>query len=158
LITFQAFADQDEGNGSAQVPAARCLVAIGRVSARTGLDNQAAASFHKALARSERFVKGSTATPDLRQVAAEAYAGLGNLASARGANSALPADLRISEWNEGRSYYLQSVGLWKSIGKPVTNAPGDGYTDSFTRVAARIVDCDKQLARLRGLSASTQRP
>jgi tetratricopeptide (TPR) repeat protein len=145
LAVYQAQAEQNPGNAMAQMQVARGHLPVARLSARIGLRDQAEANFQKALDLAGKYAEAGAARPGTQQVAAEASAGLGNIASARGSDSAQPMAQRISQLNAARSYYLKSLGLWQSIGRPGTTAPG-------------IADCNRQLARIERTIASLQNP
>jgi serine/threonine protein kinase len=151
-------AGQDPGDASTQVQVevARNHLAVARLSAKMGLNDQAAASFHKALDLSAAYARGSWAKLKAQEVAAEAYSGLGNIASARGSNAALPIAQRIDELNAARSHYQKSLGLWQSIIKPDTVSSGSGADPK--RLAGQIAGCDRQLTRLRRTIASPPGP
>lgn len=83
-----------------------------------------------------------------QEVAAKACLGLGNIASASGSNPALPTAQRISALNAARSFYQKSLDVRRSISKPVTAASTSDDGADPNRLAKRIAECDRKLARL----------
>ena len=79
---------------------------------------------------------------------AQAYAGLGSLANARGSNLALPVAERINGLTAARSYYRKSLGLRRSVNKPATSPTGSMDESEAKRLTVRIAECERQLAQL----------
>ena len=156
LIAFQRRARENAGNPHAQMEAARCHLSVARLSARVGLPDQAAANFEKALGIDENHLEERQERPQAQQVAAEAYAGLGNIANARGSNLALPPAERMDGFQAARSYYRKSLDLRQSVNKSAPPSGGVAESDA-KRLTARIAECDRQLARLNGGGTSQGR-
>jgi len=157
-VQSQAQAPDNLGNAAVQLRVARSHLPVARLSAKVGLSDQAAASLQKALGICENYLEGGQSRLEALEVAAEAYAGLGDLANARGSSLALPIAERIKGFDSARSCYRKGLGLRQSMGNPGASPAGSNHAIDPKRLTARIAECNRQLARLHRAGTAPQEP
>jgi eukaryotic-like serine/threonine-protein kinase len=130
---------------------ARCDLAmveakIGDALLKMDKEQEAAAHYAKALETAKLSVSVEHNDVPALYAAAEAYAGVGNLASLQARKTAKNT-ARYKLWNDACVSYEKSLSTWTQISKP-SRVSGNGYLASDPKtIALRLADCRAQLYR-----------
>jgi tetratricopeptide (TPR) repeat protein/tRNA A-37 threonylcarbamoyl transferase component Bud32 len=126
-----------------------CDVKLGEAAARAGRDRTAAEYFHETLTIAEPLI--STEPPDLDALyaVADAYSGLGDLASRSARQSDGGAARRKSRWIEARDWYQRSLQTWDRIEHPSHTSPNSFQVGDPEDVRRKITTTQAALASVR---------
>jgi eukaryotic-like serine/threonine-protein kinase len=133
---------KDESNfDDARCDAAMVQTKIGNMFVRLGNLKEAKIEYIKALEKSRlTFSLEHMDTPSL-YAAAEAYAGMGDVAAAR-ARQTSEKGRRDQLLQEARTAYHKSLDVWKHIPGPARYGPNDYLARDPAEVAQRLAECE----------------
>jgi tetratricopeptide (TPR) repeat protein len=132
--------------GDNRTESAACDVKLAEAETVAGRDPAAGDYFRRALAVVEPLIAKADADLDALYVAADAYAGLGELSMKRAQRRGETAAQRKSNWTESRSWYSQSLKTWRRIEHPNSAAPNSFQVGDPTVVAKKLKMTEAALA------------
>lgn len=126
---------------------ATSYVKLGDALAKSGDLNQAAVAYQKAVDITNPLISSERMDVPALYPAADAYAGLGNVAMIQARTTRAPGE-SVRLWTDARNSYEKSMEIWRRIPNPsrissLGFAAGDPH-----EVTARLSECDREKARL----------
>jgi len=136
------------GASGQRTEVAACEVKMGEAAALAGRSPAASEHFHQALTIVEPLISVQDADLDSLYVAADAYAGLGELSMNEVRQGATTTTRKRSGWAQSRSWYQQSLDTWRRIEHPNHTAPNSFQVGDPAVVANQLKLAEAAMASL----------
>jgi eukaryotic-like serine/threonine-protein kinase len=142
IYSRAAKADANDIQDAIQVAA--CHDRIGAALLRSGEVGKAEKEYRQALEQSAVLSPKAPESIDIRYLIAATYSGLGDVA-ARNARAEGTEKGRFRFWNQGESWYQQSLAEWAKVPNPSHIAPNEFKVDVPGEVERRLARCRAEL-------------
>jgi serine/threonine protein kinase len=137
----------EEEGGTSAANGAACEVKLGEASLKAKRYQNAAEHFRAALAGVEPLISREPADLDGLYTAADAHAGLGDVSSAKAKGAQSNAEKR-SAWEEAKSSFAASLGVWQRIEHPNHSAPSSFQVGDPSTVKKKLTEAETALIAL----------
>ena len=136
-----------EAGSTSGANVAACEVKLGEAALKSKSYEKAAEQFHAALAGVEPLVSRNPPDLDGLYTAADAFAGLGDVSAARARGAQSKVEKR-SAWDDAKSSFAASLGVWQRIEHPNHTAPSSFQVGDPSTVKKKMRAAESALAAL----------
>ena len=135
-----------------------CTEKMGEAAERVGNSTRAVQYFNEVLEVVEPLLALHGADPNLAYLAADSYAGLGDIQMRRARHSGQNRALQRNSWVQARSWYGKSLDAWHLIEQPHHTDSNDFEVGDPAQVARNLKLCEAELAKLSASEKHGRKP
>jgi tetratricopeptide (TPR) repeat protein len=146
--SFESLQETDSANRGTPIQALTCTEKMGEAAFHAGNSERAAEYFQQVLKDLEPELAKQNPDPSVPYLAADSYAGLGDVEQRKARQSSETLAKRRESWTRARAWYVKSLEAWHKIEHPLPMAPSGFDAGDPVKVVRNLQLCDAALSSL----------